>query len=103
GVAIFAADTCRVLSAVVSAVLLIDAAKGLEAQTMKLFDVCAHRNIPIITVVNKWDRPGLDALELMDEVQQRTGLLPTPITWPVGQSGDFRGVLDRATGEYTKY
>ncbi|RAE49865.1 peptide chain release factor 3, partial [Burkholderia multivorans] len=51
----------------------------------------------------KWDRPGLDALALMDEVQQRTGLLPTPITWPVGQSGDFRGVLDRITGEYTKY
>src|SRR5699024_4121947 len=96
-------DTYRVLSAVDCAVMLIDAAKGLEAQTMKLFEVCAHRNIPIITVVNKWDRPGLDALELMDEVQQRTGLLPTPITWPVGQSGDFRGVLDRATGEYTKY
>jgi translation elongation factor EF-G len=67
-----------VLSAVDCAVMLIDAAKGLEAQTMKLFEVCAHRNIPIITVVNKWDRPGLDALELMDEVQQRTGLLPTP-------------------------
>ncbi|SMY02785.1 Elongation factor Tu GTP binding domain-containing protein, partial [Brevibacterium sp. Mu109] len=83
-------------------VMLIDTAKGLESQTMKLFEVCAHRNIPIITVVNKWDRPGLDALALMDEVQQRTGLLPTPITWPVGQSGDFRGVLDRITGEYTK-
>ncbi|MGO0604101.1 peptide chain release factor 3 [Brevibacterium linens] len=103
GHADFSEDTYRVLSAVDCAVMLIDAAKGLEAQTMKLFEVCAHRNIPIITVVNKWDRPGLDALELMDEVQQRTGLLPTPITWPVGQSGDFRGVLDRASGEYTKY
>lgn len=103
GHADFSEDTYRVLSAVDCAVMLIDAAKGLEAQTMKLFEVCAHRNIPIITVVNKWDRPGLDALELMDEVQQRTGLLPTPITWPVGQSGDFRGVLDRISGEYTKY
>ena len=103
GHADFSEDTYRVLSAVDCAVMLIDAAKGLESQTMKLFEVCAHRNIPIITVVNKWDRPGLDALALMDEVQQRTGLLPTPITWPVGQSGDFRGVLDRITGEYTKY
>lgn len=103
GHADFSEDTYRVLSAVDCAVMLIDAAKGLEAQTMKLFEVCAHRNIPIITVVNKWDRPGLDALELMDEVQERTGLLPTPITWPVGRSGDFRGVLDRVTGEYTKY
>ncbi|WGP07386.1 peptide chain release factor 3 [Bacillus subtilis] len=103
GHADFSEDTYRVLSAVDCAVMLIDAAKGLEAQTMKLFEVCAHRNIPIITVVNKWDRPGLDALELMDEVQQRTGLLPTPITWPVGQSGDFRGVLDRTSGDYTKY
>ena len=103
GHADFSEDTYRVLSAVDCAVMLIDAAKGLEAQTMKLFEVCAHRNIPIITVINKWDRPGLDALELMDEVQQRTGLLPTPITWPVGQSGDFRGVLDRTSGDYTKY
>ncbi|WP_209044333.1 peptide chain release factor 3 [Brevibacterium marinum] len=103
GHADFSEDTYRVLSAVDCAVMLIDAAKGLEAQTMKLFEVCAHRNIPIITVINKWDRAGLDALELMDEVQERTGLLPTPLTWPVGQSGDFRGVLDRLTGDYTKY
>ncbi|MGO2028474.1 MAG: peptide chain release factor 3 [Brevibacterium aurantiacum] len=103
GHADFSEDTYRVLSAVDCAVMLIDAAKGLEAQTMKLFEVCAHRGIPIITVINKWDRAGLDALELMDEVQERTGLLPTPLTWPVGQSGDFRGVLDRLTGDYTKY
>ncbi|MCM1013956.1 peptide chain release factor 3 [Brevibacterium sp. XM4083] len=103
GHADFSEDTYRVLSAVDCAVMLIDAAKGLESQTMKLFEVCAHRNIPIITVVNKWDRPGLDPLALMDEVHERTGLLPTPMTWPVGHSGDFRGVLDRVTGEYTKY
>src|SRR5699024_4243697 len=75
----------------------------LEIQTMKLFEVCAHRGIPIVTVINKWDRAGLDALALMDEIHERTGMLPTPLTWPVGQSGDFRGVLDRQTGDYTKY
>ncbi|GAA2087016.1 peptide chain release factor 3 [Brevibacterium salitolerans] len=103
GHADFSEDTYRVLSAVDSAVMLVDAAKGLEAQTMKLFEVCAHRGVPIITVINKWDRPGMEPLALMDEIQERTGMLPTPLTWPVGQSGDFRGVLDRLTGEYTKY
>ena len=103
GHADFSEDTYRVLSAVDSAVMLVDAAKGLEVQTMKLFEVCAHRGIPIVTVINKWDRAGLDALALMDEIHERTGMLPTPLTWPVGQSGDFRGVLDRESGDYTKY
>ncbi|WP_349828754.1 peptide chain release factor 3 [Brevibacterium litoralis] len=103
GHADFSEDTYRVLSSVDSAVMLVDAAKGMEAQTMKLFEVCRHRGIPIITVINKWDRPGIDALALMDEIREKTGLVPTPITWPVGQSGDFRGVLDRLTGDYTKY
>jgi peptide chain release factor 3 len=83
--------------------MLLDAAKGLEPQTMKLFDVCKHRGIPVITVVNKWDRPGLEALALMDEIRDRTGLEPTPLTWPVGIAGDFRGVLDRATGDFIRY
>src|SRR4051795_5652170 len=100
GHADFSEDTYRVLTAVDAAVMLIDAAKGLEAQTMKLFAVCRHRGIPVITVVNKWDRPGKDALELMDEVSERTGLVPTPLTWPVGIAGDFRGVLDRRDGTY---
>ena len=52
--------------------------------TMKLFAVCRHRGIPVLTVINKWDRPGKDALELMDEITERTGLTPTPLTWPVG-------------------
>ncbi|GAA1998554.1 peptide chain release factor 3 [Brevibacterium samyangense] len=99
----FSEDTYRVLSSVDSAVMLVDAAKGMEAQTMKLFEVCRHRGIPIITVINKWDRPGLDALALMDEIVQKTGLTPTPLDWPVGQSGDFRGVLDRQSGQYIKY
>ncbi|MGW9827444.1 peptide chain release factor 3 [Brevibacterium pityocampae] len=103
GHADFSEDTYRVLSAVDCAVMLVDAAKGLEVQTMKLFEVCRHRNIPIITVINKWDRPGLDALALMDEVFERTGLTPTPLTWPVGQSGDFRGVLDRPGGTFTRF
>ena len=78
GHADFSEDTYRVLTAVDAAVMLIDAAKGLEAQTMKLFAVCRHRGIPVLTVVNKWDRPGKDALELMDEIHDRTGLTPDP-------------------------
>jgi peptide chain release factor 3 len=70
---------------------------------MKLFAVCRHRGIPVLTVVNKWDRPGKDALELMDEISERTGLTPTPLTWPVGIAGDFRGVLDRSDGTYRRF
>jgi len=103
GHADFSEDTYRVLTAVDCAVMLIDAAKGLEPQTLKLFQVCRHRRIPIITVINKWDRPGRDPLELMDEIQARIGLRPTPLTWPVGIAGDFKGVLDRRTGNYIKF
>lgn len=103
GHADFSEDTYRVLSAVDSAVMLVDAAKGLEPQTLKLFRVCAQRGLPVITVINKWDRPGLDPFALMDEIEQRIGLRPTPLTWPVGIAGDFRGVLDRRTGRYIRY
>jgi peptide chain release factor 3 len=103
GHADFSEDTYRVLAAVDCAVMLLDAAKGLEPQTMKLFDVCRHRGIPVITVVNKWDRPGLEALQLMDEVRDRTGLEPTPLTWPVGIAGDFKGVLDRGCGDFVRF
>ena len=89
----FSEDTYRVLSAVDSAVMLVDAGKGLEPQTLKLFKVCALRGIPVMTVINKWDRPGLSALELMDLIQEKIRLRPTPLTWPVGEAGDFRGVL----------
>ena len=99
----FSEDTYRVLSAVDSAVMLVDAGKGLEPQTLKLFKVCALRGIPVITVINKWDRPGLSALELMDLIEKQIKLRPTPLTWPVGEAGDFRGVLDRRTGEFVKY
>ncbi|MEL4505787.1 peptide chain release factor 3 [Luteococcus sp. H138] len=103
GHADFSEDTYRVLTAVDSVIMLLDAAKGMEPQTMKLFGVCKQRGIPIITVINKWDRPGHEALELLDEVQERTGMRPTPLTWPVGIAGDFHGVIDNRTGEYIQY
>jgi peptide chain release factor 3 len=103
GHADFSEDTYRVLAAVDGAVMLLDAAKGLEPQTLKLFDVCRHRGVPVITFVNKWDRPGREPLELLDEIEQRIGLRPTPLTWPVGIAGDFRGVVDRRTGGYTRF
>ncbi|MFI7452146.1 peptide chain release factor 3 [Nonomuraea sp. NPDC049714] len=103
GHADFSEDTYRVLAAVDCAVMLIDAAKGMEPQTMKLFEVCRHRRIPVITFVNKWDRPGREALQLLDEIEERTGLRPTPITWPIGISGDFHGVVDRAEQRLIRY
>ncbi|MCW2917164.1 MAG: prfC [Actinomycetia bacterium] len=99
----FSEDTYRVLAAVDSAIMLLDSAKGLEAQTLKLFDVCRHRGIPVITFVNKWDRPGREPLELLDEVEQRIGLHPAPLNWPVGIAGDFRGLISRANGTFTRF
>ncbi|WP_156727610.1 peptide chain release factor 3 [Streptomyces apocyni] len=94
GHADFSEDTYRVLAAVDCAVMLIDAAKGLEEQTRKLFDVCRHRGIPVITFINKWDRPGREALELLDEIETEFRLKPTPVTWPVGEAGYLRGLVD---------
>ena len=92
GHADFSEDTYRVLSAVDAAVMLIDAAKGLEPQTLKLFRVCKARGLPIVTVVNKWDRVGREPLELVDEIVNEIDLQPTPLYWPVGEAGDFRGL-----------
>jgi peptide chain release factor 3 len=103
GHADFSEDTYRVLEAVDCAIMLLDSAKGLEPQTLKLFDVCRSRHVPVVTFVNKWDRPGREPLELLDEIEQRIGLRPTPVNWPVGIAGDFRGLVERATGEYTAY
>ena len=103
GHADFSEDTYRVLSAVDGAVMLLDSAKGLEPQTLKLFDVCRSRGVPVITFVNKWDRPGREPLELLDEIEQRIGLRPAPVNWPVGVAGDFRGLIDRASGEYITF
>jgi peptide chain release factor 3 len=95
GHADFSEDTYRVLTAVDAAVMLLDAAKGLEPQTLKLFEVCRARRIPVITFINKWDRPAKDALELIEEIENRIGIKPTPVTWPVGVGGEFRGVIER--------
>ena len=103
GHADFSEDTYRVLEAVDCAVMLLDSAKGLEPQTLKLFDVCRSRRIPVITFVNKWDRPGREPLELLDEIEQRIRLRPTPVVWPVGVAGDFRGLIERDTGEFTAF
>ncbi len=94
GHADFSEDTYRVLTAVDCAVMLLDAAKGLEPQTLKLFEVCRRRGVPVITFVNKWDRPGRAALELCDELEQRISLQAMPVTWPVGEPGDLRGLID---------
>ncbi|MBI9000018.1 peptide chain release factor 3 [Corynebacterium sp. CCM 9185] len=100
----FSEDTYRVLTAVDAAVMLIDGAKGLEPQTLKLFRVCKARGLPIVTVVNKWDRPGKSPLELMDEIVAEIGLQPTPLFWPVGEAGDFRGLARLDTdGEIEEY
>jgi peptide chain release factor 3 len=103
GHADFSEDTYRVLTAVDCAVMLLDAAKGLEPQTLKLFEVCRARGVPVITFVNKWDRPGREALELCDELSERIGLTPMPLTWPVGLAGQFRGVADVSSGGLVRY
>ncbi|HJR26187.1 MAG TPA: peptide chain release factor 3 [Acidimicrobiales bacterium] len=99
----FSEDTYRVLAAADAAVMVLDAAKGIEPQTLKLFEVCRERNLPLVTFVNKWDRPGREPLELLDQVEAQLSIVPTPVTWPVGIAGDFRGVVDRAGGHYVRF
>ncbi len=93
----FSEDTYRVLVAADSAVMLIDAAKGVEAQTIKLFKVCRMRHIPIFTFVNKMDRAAKDPFALMEELEQVLGIRSCPINWPIGVDGDFQGVYHRDT------
>jgi peptide chain release factor 3 len=90
----FSEDTYRTLTAVDSAIMVIDAAKGIESQTRKLFEVCRLRDIPIITFINKVDREGRDPFVLLDEVESTLALDVCPITWPVGMGADFRGCFD---------
>ncbi len=99
----FSEDTYRVLSAADAAVMLLDASKGLEPQTLKLFEVCRRRELPIITFINKYDRPGREPLELIDEIESRLDLIAAPLTWPVGIPGDFRGVVDRRDDTYIRF
>ncbi len=90
----FSEDTYRTLTAVDSAVMVIDAAKGIEAQTRKLFEVCRLRDVPIITFINKLDREGRDPFDLLDEIEQTLALDVTPASWPIGMGRDFRGCYD---------
>ena len=90
----FSEDTYRTLTAVDSAVMVIDAARGIEAQTRKLFEVCRLRDVPIITFINKVDREGRDPFDLLDEVSEMLALDVAPLNWPVGQGGQFRGLYD---------
>ncbi len=99
----FSEDTYRVLAAADAAVMVLDAAKGIEPQTLKLFEVCRDREIPILTFINKWDRPSLSPLEILDDIEKQLSLTPTPLSWPVGSSEGFRGVLDQRTGEFVRF
>ncbi|MBA8821313.1 peptide chain release factor 3 [Ochrobactrum sp. P6BSIII] len=90
----FADDTYRTLTAVDSAVMVIDAAKGIEPRTLKLFEVCRMRDIPIVTFVNKMDREARDPLEILDEIEEKLALDTAPITWPIGSGKSFAGTFD---------
>ncbi|WP_027522545.1 peptide chain release factor 3 [Bradyrhizobium sp. Ec3.3] len=94
----FSEDTYRTLTAVDSAVMVIDAAKGIEARTRKLFEVCRLRDIPIITFINKMDRESRDVFDLLDEIEKTLALDTTPMTWPVGRGRDFLGTYDVVNG-----
>ena len=90
----FSEDTYRTLTAADAAVMVLDAAKGIEPQTLKLFEVCRMRDIPIITFINKMDREAQDPFELLDEVASKLALDPSPLYWPAGSGGRFKGMLD---------
>ena len=94
----FSEDTYRVLTAVDAAVMVIDAGKGVEAQTRKLFEVCKQRGVPIFTFMNKCDRPTRPPLDLMDELEKVLGIAAYPVNWPIGSGPAFKGVYDRLDG-----
>jgi peptide chain release factor 3 len=93
----FSEDTYRTLMAADSAIMILDAAKGVEAQTRKLFEVCRQRGIPVFTFINKMDRPARDPLGLLDEVETVLGMQPVPVNWPIGEGESFLGVYHRAS------
>ena len=99
----FSEDTYRVLTAVDSALMVIDAANGVEAQTRRLIEVCRQRDTPIITFVNKMDREVRDPLDILDEVERELGMPCCPITWPVGQGKSFGGIIDLRTQSMTVF
>jgi peptide chain release factor 3 len=95
----FSEDTYRTLTAVDSAVMVLDNAKGIETQTLKLFEVCRLRDVPIITFINKMDREGQDPFNLLDEIEQKLALDVTPASWPIGMGRDFKGCYDLLNDE----
>ncbi|GGH34892.1 peptide chain release factor 3 [Paenibacillus segetis] len=95
----FSEDTYRTLTAADSAVMLIDVAKGVEAQTIKLFQVCAQRGIPIFTFINKLDREGRSPFELMEQIEQVLGIRSVPMNWPIGSGRELCGVYDRMNNQ----
>ncbi|MBV8197515.1 MAG: peptide chain release factor 3 [Candidatus Eremiobacteraeota bacterium] len=99
----FGEDTYRTLLAADSAVMLIDAAKGVEPQTKKLFAICRERRIPLFTFMNKLDRPSRDPLELLDELESVLGIHAFPMNWPLGNGDEFIGVYDRQTGRVHRF
>ncbi len=99
----FGEDTYRILTSVDSAVMVIDGAKGIEAQTRKLFKVCAMRNIPVFTFINKLDRETKDPFDLIQELEDILGLPSCPVTWPIGCGMNFEGVYDMLKNEAILY
>lgn len=99
----FSEDTYRTLMAADSAVMVIDASKGVEAQTRKLFKVCVLREIPIFTFINKMDRDASDPFDLLDEIEKELGIKTCPINWPIGSGKEFKGVYDRNTNHITTF
>lgn len=95
----FSEDTYRTLMAADSAVMVIDASKGVEAQTRKLFKVCVMRHIPIFTFINKMDRDAMDTFELLDDIEKELGIATCPVNWPIGSGKGFKGVYDRQKKE----
>ena len=99
----FSEDTYRTLAAADSAVMLIDSAKGVEPQTIKLFQVCRMRGVPIFTFINKLDRLGREPLELLDEIEKVLGIRCSPVNWPIGSGPGFLGVYDRERREVLRF
>ncbi len=99
----FSEDTYRVLTAVDSVIMVIDAAKGIEDRTKKLFEICRLRHIPIFTFINKMDRPAQEPLALLDELEKVLGIGAFPVTWPLGNGQDFRGVYDRLSHQLYRF
>ncbi len=96
----FSEDTYRTLTAVDAAVMVLDAAKGIESRTRKLFEICRLRDIPIITFINKMDREAREPLELLDEIEKTLAMDTAPVVWPIGQGRGFKGTFDLATSRY---